>query len=335
MVSLKNENSLVKDSSLPVLLILFNRPQYLKESILSINDIKPKKLYIHIDGPRNKDDSEKIEEILNLIETFDSDIKKEILTQNKNLGCGLGMSTAISWFFQKEEFGIILEDDCIPNKKFYSYCNNLLSRYKDDKNIFMIAGDNGGEIVPKKYFNDKQIMSVPIPLIWGWATWKDRWEQYDYGKPKINLFNLYRNLKNFKWLERFILIRYFYRLNNYKKLNTWDINLFYTMIILGKNCIIPKENLVKNIGFDNQATHTKETTFRSNAKTYNLELNDYELAHSTKEMNSKIVYLLQSNLNSKFVHTNELNFSRLVYIRGRFNYIFLSIVSKMRKIFNI
>ena len=107
------------------------------------------------------------------------------------------------------------------------------------------------------------------------------------------------------------------------------------MIILGKNCIIPKENLVKNIGFDNEATHTKETTCRSNAKTYNLELNDYELAHSTKEMNSKIVYLLQSNLNSKFVHTNELNFSRLVYIRGRFNYIFLSIVSKMRKIFNI
>ena len=104
---------------------------------------------------------------------------------------------------------------------------------------------------------------VPIPLIWGWATWKDRWEQYDYGKPKINLFNLYRDLKNFKWLERLILIRYFYRLNNYKKLNTWDINLFYTMIILGKNCIIPKENLVKNIGFDNQATHTKETTFRS------------------------------------------------------------------------
>ena len=74
-----------------------------------------------------------------MIETFDSDIKKEILTQNKNLGCGLGMSTAISWFFQKEEFGMILEDDCIPNKKFYSYCNNLLRRYKDDKNIFMIA----------------------------------------------------------------------------------------------------------------------------------------------------------------------------------------------------
>jgi len=329
---MNNHNLINKENTSPILLVLFNRPQYLNKSIESINKILPEKLYIHIDGPRNKTDDKKIQEINELIKQLDKQIDIKILSQETNLGCRLGMVSAINWLFEHEDFGIILEDDCIPNQTFYNFCNKLLIDQKDNQSIFMISGDNGGEIVPEKSFENSTAITLPIPLIWGWATWKDRWQDYEYNKLPLNFFFLYKKLKQFKFFEKFFIINYLKKLKNYKDLNTWDIHLFYSLIISSRECIVPRLNLIKNIGFDDNATHTKELTFRSNAKTYDLDLEDILIKKSNKLLNSKILYLLQSNLESSFVHRNSLFLVRLSYLKGRLKYFSISLKSKILKI---
>tara|TARA_A100001011_G_scaffold93198_1_gene98001 strand:+ start:1219 stop:2202 length:984 start_codon:yes stop_codon:yes gene_type:complete len=322
----KNKNSF----NVPILLILFNRPQYIEESINSINLINPNKLYIHIDGPRNDIDNKKIEEIKTHFSNLKKTIEIKILNQEKNLGCSLGVVTAIDWFFQNEEYGIILEDDLIPNISFYYYCQALLEKFKNDKNIFMISGDNGGELIPSNYFNELDFISSPVPLIWGWATWRDRWEKYKYKIPNINPIKLFFLLNQFKFFERLIVIKYFYKIKNPLTFSsTWDILFFYTMVLSNMNCIIPKQNLISNVGFDEQATHTKEKTFRSNADTYELIVKNFELNYLPKEINSKIIYLILTNLNRKVVHSNKIVKSRILYLISRFAYFFRVLKSKL------
>ncbi len=316
--------------NVPLLLILFNRPQYIKESIDSINQIKPNKLYIHIDGPRNDADYKKIEEIKKHISNFDKTIEINILNQEENLGCSLGVVTAINWFFQNEEYGIILEDDLIPNISFYYYCQELLQKFKNHKNIFMISGDNGGEIIPIDYFNKLDFISSPVPLIWGWATWRDRWEKYEYKIPNINPLKLFVLLNQFKLFERLIVIKYFYKIKNPLTFSsTWDILFFYTMVLSNMNCIIPRQNLISNVGFDEEATHTKEETFRSNADTYSFLVKNFDLSYLPKEINSKIIYLILTNLNRKVVHSNKIVKSRILYLKSRFAYFFRALKSKL------
>ena len=328
---MKNVDNYNPQFSAPILLVLFNRPQYFHQTAASINKSNPSKLYIHIDGPRDGDDIKKINEIKGLLDEVNPSIDKEILIQEDNLGCRAGMVSAIDWFFENEDFGIILEDDCIPHESFYEYCSKLLIEFKNEKDIFMISGDNGGEIVPSKFFKNNDIMSVPIPLIWGWATWKDRWEEYERNKPNLNLMSLYKNLRDFKSFERFFLINYFLKLKNYESLNTWDIHLFYTLVLKRKSCIIPSFNLIKNIGFNEEATHTKETTFRSSAETHKIKIKQKTYTDSFKKLNSKIIYLLQSNLDSKTVHNRSLLYIRAVYLKGRLRYLIRSVWSKLKK----
>jgi hypothetical protein len=333
MVYLKSKHKNIPTTS-AILLVLFNRPQYFQQMAESINKINPPKIYIHIDGPRNDEDLLKINEIKNLLENIDKNIHKEVLIQDKNLGCGLGMVTAINWFFDNEEDGIILEDDCIPDLSFYNYCNKLLSQYKDNDNIFMISGDNGGQIIPEKFFGNDNLISIPTPLIWGWATWRNRWKEYEYGKPNLNYLDIFKKLKEFKIFERLILIKYFYKLQNYESLNTWDIHLFYKLVMSRTRCIIPKVNLIKNIGFGEEATHTMETTFRSNAEIREIDIRNTSYTKSTKVLNSKITYLLHSNLESITVHNHSLFFIRITYIKSRIFYIAKSIISKISKEMN-
>ena len=325
-------NLLDNKNSTPILLILFNRPDYLSESINVINIILPEKLYIHIDGPRNADDEEKIKTIKKQFANINKKIELSILSQETNLGCGLGMVSAINWFFENEDYGIILEDDCIPNESFYKYCTIFLKELKENKDVFMISGDNGGELIPSKFFGESETMSIPIPIIWGWATWKDRWELYEYKKPDLNFLKLYKKLKHFKIFEKIFVISYLKKLKNYKALNTWDIHLFYQLVVSERLCIIPKLNLIKNIGFDDNATHTKETTFRSHAKTYNLDIKARNTINSNKTLNSKLLYLLQSNFHSSLVYKQPLIFIRILYLSRRLSYILRSLYSKFRKL---
>jgi hypothetical protein len=233
------------------------------------------------DGPRedHPGDKEKCDQTRKIIDQVDWDCEIKTLFRSKNLGCKYAVSEAINWFFENVEQGIILEDDCLPDQSFFWFCQELLNKYKNNKQIFNISGNNfqdgmwrgDGSYYFSKYFH-----------CWGWATWADRWNKYfdidmktysDFKKGnKIRkLFNLRREQKY--WMDKFEKVY----LN---KVDTWDyIWTFHCWDNNGITCL-PNKNLVKNIGFDVGATHTKNTSDKK--ANLSLQLIEFPLSHPTR-----------------------------------------------------
>ncbi len=242
----------------PVLFLIFNRPVETEKVFREIRKAKPKKLFIASDGPREGKKGEKEivektrETVLNMID-WDCDV--QTLFREKNLGCKYAVSGAIDWFFENVEEGIILEDDCLPKQSFFPYCQELLERFRDDKRIMSISGDC--------YFdnqkNDKfSYYFFNIPLIWGWATWKRAWDLYDVEMDKYKEF-LEEKTINDVFLDR-LSENYFQTIFNEtynKKIDTWDYQWVYACLINSGLTCIPSRNLISNIGFSQEATHTK------------------------------------------------------------------------------
>ncbi|MER2998309.1 nucleotide-diphospho-sugar transferase [Pontibacter populi] len=251
----------------PILFIVFNRPQKTQQVFEKIREIKPTKLYVAADGPRlnNNQDALFCEEVRSLIKV-DWDCSLVIKYRDNNAGCKINVSEAITWFFQNEEYGIILEDDCLPDTSFFSYCENLLHRYKDDDKVFSISGCNFGYSAKG---SDDYFFS-PIFNMWGWATWRRSSDLVDYNLNDWKsltylekLFFIVRKLGrpyhiNFDWgwFQYWINI-----LNNVAKgdLDTWDYQWAYAQMKWGQLTIFPEINLIENLGFDLDATHTKST----------------------------------------------------------------------------
>ena len=315
----------------PILLILFNRPKYISKTIQYLNIIKPEALYVHIDGPRNQEDQDKINEVEVMLKELHKDINVTFKKSNSNLGCGLGPVSAINWFFENEDYGIIFEDDVVPDKSFFEYCEILLKKYRDERNIFMISGDNGGPMVPSDLFEDHKIMAVNIPIIWGWATWSDRWKKYKFEIEKIKFINTFKNLKDFYFFERIMIINYFLRASKKRAIDFWDIQLFYLLIKNNDQCLIPSVNLVKNVGFDEDATHTKEITSRSFSDTHEIKITKFDYIKSNKSINSRMIYLITTQMNSDQVYKKFLISLRINYLCRRYIYYFYSLKSKMNK----
>ncbi|WP_266364917.1 nucleotide-diphospho-sugar transferase [Tellurirhabdus rosea] len=241
----------------PILFLMFNRPNHSEKVFNRIKEIKPKYLFIAIDGPRqsNPTDEEKISQCLKLIERIDWHCEVELLKRSTNLGCGAAVSSAITWFFNHVEFGIILEDDCLPDLSFFNYCKELLERYKHNNSVMHIGGvnfQNGIQHGKGSYYFTK------ICHIWGWATWRRAWKNYDFEMqcfPEFKAQSQIQNVISIKksqtyWLKAFE--------DTYqKKIDTWDYQWVYTIWRHSGICILPNVNLVKNIGFDMEATHTK------------------------------------------------------------------------------
>ena len=255
----------------PILFLIFNRPDLTKQVFDKIREIKPLQLFIAADGPRtdrpgDQELCRKTREIIGLID-WKCDVKT--LFRDENLGCGLAVSESITWFFEYVEDGIILEDDCLPSISFFTYCSVLLDRYRFNDKIMHIGGDNFqlGRMVQKGGYYYSSLTHV-----WGWATWKRAWNKYDYRMKDYtdlgmssNLNKIFRNrgVSNY-WLDI---------LNNTRNgyINTWDYQWQFTLWHYGGVSIVPKNNLVSNIGFSADATHTTEVSSRiSNMKRHEL-----------------------------------------------------------------
>ena len=232
---------------LPVLLLVFNRPNETKQVFEEIKKYQPDKLFISCDGAREKDrnNQNKVKEILSNI-NWNCDVKYNYSDINK--GCKEAVSSGITWFFSNVKEGIILEDDCLPSKSFFAYCESLIKKYRENKKIFMISGFSPVRInIEEDYIFSKQT------LVWGWATWADRWETYDIEMVKLDQIknNLeIPNKKQRKDTYKKLLIQ------REKQINTWDNQLQYTLLQQKSLSIIPKKSLIQNIGFSNEATHT-------------------------------------------------------------------------------
>jgi hypothetical protein len=254
------KNNFVPRSPLntPVLFLIFNRPDTTQKVFDAIKKAKPKQLFVAADGPReNKEgEKEKCEQARKVIEQVDWDCKVKTLFRDKNLGCKVAVSSAIDWFFENVKEGIILEYDCLPDQSFFWFCRELLEHYRDDTRIMTISGDNfqfdrkRGE---GTYYFSKYVH------IWGWATWRRAWKHYDvnmknFGEFKKeaqinNVFNIKQQQKY--WMKIFQLV-------HEGKIDTWDYQWAYTCFINNGLCVTPNVNLVSNIGFSSNNTHTKD-----------------------------------------------------------------------------
>ena len=251
--------------STPILFLVFNRPDSTAKVFEEIRKARPKKLYIGADGPRvNKlGESEKcnLTRIL-IIDGIDWICEVRTLFRDQNLGCRDAVSSAISWFFEHEEEGIILEDDTLPDPSFFQYCEELLAYYRNDPSIMSISGSN---LLGTWHYN-KSSYFMAHGGIWGWATWRRAWRLYDINmkdwvKPETK--NLIKNsIGTNEWYQ------YYYSMfdDSYNgKLNTWDIQWFYSILLQNGKAINPSVNLVQNIGFGTAgATHTGQNTYIAN-----------------------------------------------------------------------
>lgn len=247
----------------PVLFLVFNRMEETKKVFESIKVAKPPRLYLASDGPRyeNSEEEKKVLDIRNyLIKNIDWDCEVYTKFREKNLGCKYAVSDAITWFFEHEEQGIILEDDCLPSQSFFWFCDALLKKYKENKKIWHISGDNfqdGFMRGESSYYFSKH------NHIWGWATWRDRWGKYDLLLSNYSIDKKNMSISPF-WKKIFKMVYL-------GKINTWDHQWVFTMWKYGGLAILPSVNLITNIGFGETATHTKNPeSFLANMASYEL-----------------------------------------------------------------
>ena len=262
----------------PILFLIFNRPDTSQKVFEKIKKIKPKYLYVSADGARiNKDgEKEKCLETRKIIEGIDWECELKTNFSDENLGCKRGVTKGINWFFENVEQGIILEDDCLPDISFFNFCSEMLNKYKYDKNIMHIGGTNFQD---GKIRGDGSYYFSRLVHVWGWATWQRAWKLYDVN---IKSFNESTYDKEFSSIIKNEEIRNYYKkffntvANN--KLDTWDFQWVFTVWDNNGMSIIPNTNLIENIGFGSEATHTKDSNELSNIKTNTLK----EILHPNK-----------------------------------------------------
>ncbi len=240
-----------------VLFLVFNRPDVTTRVFESIRKAKPSKLYIAADGARPyvNGEMEKVSSVREIATSVDWCCDVKTLFREQNLGCKKAVSSAITWFFEHEEEGIILEDDCVPHESFFPYCLELLERYRNDTRVMMISGNNfqSHKNIDKNY----SYYFSKYGHIWGWATWRRAWNHFDGNLsswPEIKENGLIDKIAgddsfSVFWADTFDACYA-------GKIDTWDYHWVYSCWVQSGLVMIPNVNLVSNIGFGEDATHT-------------------------------------------------------------------------------
>lgn len=256
-----------------VLFLVFNRLDTTKQVFEAIRKAKPPRLYVAADGAREDKEGEdkKAQEVRDFIlSNIDWDCDVKTLFRDNNLGCKMAVSSAIDWFFENEEMGIILEDDCLPSQSFFWFCEELLIRYKDDMRVGQISGDNFQKEIKR---GEADYYFSIYNHIWGWASWSNRWKEYDVNLTQFKNSNFIDNLFNNKntlryWKETFDTMKQ-------QKIDTWDYQWTFCLWSKKRLTILPNVNLVENVGFGVDATHTTGESEFANLKSYDIVLKNH------------------------------------------------------------
>ncbi len=256
----------------PVAFIIFNRPDTTARVFAEIAKAKPPKLLVIADGPRanRTGEAERVAETRAIIERVDWDC--EVLTNfsESNQGCRNRVSSGIDWVFEQVPEAIILEDDCLPAPTFFRFCEEMLERYRHDQRVGMISGDNFQ--FGRRYGQDSYYFSKYMH-IWGWATWRDRWRHsYDVSMtnwPRVcdegRLSDLCGDEDDVGYW-RGVLERVY---NG--SIDTWDYQWVFANWLEGRLCALPAVNLISNIGFGAEATHTTGVSTLANLPTTDMQ----------------------------------------------------------------
>jgi len=287
-----------KQINIPVVLIGFNRPEAIKEVFNCIKAAKPKKFYVSIDGPRHNTPGEDqlVENVKKIVQQVNWECETHYKYNDVNLGAEVTVSEAVTWTLENEECVIVLEDDMVAPLSFFWFAEEMLIKYKDDHRIITVSGSNfTPTVLPDNtdYFFSKYGNS------WGWATWKRSWEKFNL---YVNDFDKYlygtaiNSLVNSHSEKRF----WRRRIKSMKKKgagnNTWDFCWAYIRFKEQGLTVIPKNNLISNIGiFGLHARGQRVHHYRPVDNNYvvvnhpkKVERNiDYDVYHFRKYLNKK------------------------------------------------
>jgi hypothetical protein len=245
-----------REFDVPILFLVFNRPDLTEIVLERIRSIRPKRLFICADGPRAEvaTDGPLVAQVRQLVERIDWPCEVEKRYHEINQGCLPAVSNGISWFFEHVERGIIIEDDCLPDPTFFPYCQALLERYADREEVMHIGGTN--PLPP--YLQSTSFYFSKYNRIWGWATWRRAWQHFDATLsfwPEVKAKGAHERffddpLERQYWESRWDQIYAGAR-------DTWDYQWFLCRLLHGI-AIVPMANLVSNLGFRLDAVHTKD-----------------------------------------------------------------------------
>ena len=241
-----------------VAFLLYNRPDVTRQVFSRIREARPERLLVVCDGPNpsRPGDAEKVRAVRDVVADANIDWPCDVRRNyaETNMGCRRRVSSGLDWVFEQVEEAIILEDDCLPDPTFFPYCAELLERYRADTRVMMISGDRFTQpMVPCTC----SYAFTPLCHIWGWATWRRAWRLYD---REMSQWPQYRDSGAFPvFFHDPVTVRYFstfFESVFRGQIDTWDIQWLFTSLINHGLNIKPCVNLVENIGFGRDATHT-------------------------------------------------------------------------------
>ncbi len=297
-----------------VLFLVFNRLDTTKQVFEAIRQAKPPRLYIAADGARERKEGE--EERVNVVRNYiisniDWECEVKTFFRERNFGCKMAIIEAIDWFFVNEEMGIILEDDCLPNQSFFLFCEELLGKYSENTSVSAISGTNinGISSTESDYFYSL------IGGNWGWATWRSSWNNFHSDITSFltdeNLSIIESNLNN---KRLFSAVKSIYK-NNIDSMenDAWDFQWLFIRLLNNQLTVVPKRNLISNIGFIADSTHTSDTESPlANLKSYPI---DWPMNFPTN-----------FDVNSEYDQSNSKYFSPSIVDR---------IISKLKRVFHV
>jgi hypothetical protein len=229
-----------------------------------------------------------------MVTKIDWDCELKTLFRDKNIGCKTAVSSAITWFFEQVEQGIILEDDCLPDPSFFPYCEELLNHYKDDTRIGHISGNC---FLPEYIDKNYSYNFCSFSHIWGWASWRRVWKNYDvnfsywekYKQEKKKINNIFNNLREKIYFSSFIPDA----INGRNGINTWDTQYLFMLRVQNQLSIYPSVNLVTNIGLNSElATHTSRKNNKNciPAVSVSFPLRHPQYVLRNKEIDDRIIF---------------------------------------------
>ena len=244
---------------IPIVYIVFNRPDHVIRTFEAIRKARPRRLYIISDGPRDDriGEEEQVRKSRQIAEACDWQCDVSKIYSQKNLGCGKRISGGLSSVFEKEQAAIVLEDDCLAGDDFFRFCTNLLDQYETESRVMSVSGNNfqqGNWRGQASYYFSK------YTHIWGWATWRRAWNRFH---KTLSRWPAYRSSE--RYLDSFdTAVELYYWSKNFEDVysgisNTWGFTWLLTSWMNNGLNALPNANLVSNIGFGESATHTRNS----------------------------------------------------------------------------
>jgi hypothetical protein len=293
----------------PVAFIIFNRPDTTARVFEAIRQAKPPLLLVIADGARSSkpDEADKCAATRAIIDRVDWDCEVRTNYSDVNLGCGKRVSSGLDWVFQEVEEAIILEDDCLPHPTFFQFCEEMLEYYRDDTRVMAISGNNFQR--GTKYGDDSYYFSR-YNHVWGWASWRRAWEKYDFTMsqwPQIRDGNWLNSVLENRELCRYWTVEF--EKTHRGDVDTWDYQWTFACWLQNSLTILPQVNLISNIGFNPDATHTKKDVPWASQAIYSM---DFPLTHPSFTLRNTVAdsftasIMYESNLFKKAM--NKLKF---------------------------